>query len=86
MQQITTADVVYKRSPPAGHQEIRPSRVLVYLIVMHTFLIIFLIFSLGLGPNVEPKTLYRKLQFRPLWQLCGYKLLIAKKLGNYSKR
>ena len=25
-QQITTADVVYKRLPPAGRQEIRPSR------------------------------------------------------------
>ena len=43
-QQITTADVVYKRLQPAGHQEIRPSRVFVYLIDMRTFSSYFLPF------------------------------------------
>ena len=40
-QQITTADVVYKRLPPAGRQEIRPSCFLVYI---HTFSSYFLPF------------------------------------------
>ena len=43
-QQITTTDVVYKRLQPAGHQEIRPSRVFVYLIDMRTFSSYFLPF------------------------------------------
>ena len=57
-QQITTADFVYKRLPPAGRQEIRPSRFFVcnkltYIPFHH---ISYIFGRSDSGPIVEPKT------------------------------